>query len=209
LPLGVLQAPAGSQGSLEFVPELPLVNRDALAKLAMGKVVRVTLRFRQRFWEKIQPAADRDSKTLSDLSFLFSRDPYFPTWWTTMPDKLPIITGWAPAESAQRMSGMSPSAVIEAALDALGRLLKVRKSELAGELEASYFHDWQSDPYSRGAYSYAEVGGAEAPRLLSTPVEDTLFFAGEATDVSGHNGTVHGAIASGGRAAAQIIASRR
>jgi monoamine oxidase len=35
--------------------------------------------------------------------------------------------------------------------------------------------------------------------------EDTLFFAGEATDTTGHNGTVHGAIASGHRAANQIL----
>jgi monoamine oxidase len=36
-------------------------------------------------------------------------------------------------------------------------------------------------------------------------VDDTLFFAGEATDVTGNNGTVHGAIASGKRAAQEIL----
>jgi len=36
------------------------------------------------------------------------------------------------------------------------------------------------------------------------PVANTLFFAGEATDIGGHNGTVHGAIASGRRAATEI-----
>ena len=40
---------------------------------------------------------------------------------------------------------------------------------------------------------------------LARPIDNTLFFAGEATDVSGHNGTVHGAIASGNRAAAEIL----
>ena len=82
--------------------------------------------------------------------------------------------------------------------------------DLQGSLDASYVHDWQTDPFSRGAYSYGKVGAVEAQRELGSPVENTLFFAGEATDTSGNNGTVHGAIASGYRAAGEIIqASRR
>ena len=41
--------------------------------------------------------------------------------------------------------------------------------------------------------------------MLAQPVEDTLFFAGEATDTSGHTGTVHGALATGERAAQLIL----
>lgn len=40
---------------------------------------------------------------------------------------------------------------------------------------------------------------------LGRQIESTLFFAGEATDTGGHNGTVHGAIASGKRAAVEIL----
>ena len=84
--------------------------------------------------------------------------------------------------------------------------MKVRTDDLARLLEAEYFHDWQSDPFSRGAYSYGRVGADGAQEALASPVENTLFFAGEATDTTGHNGTVHGAIASGIRAAHEIIA---
>jgi len=70
---------------------------------------------------------------------------------------------------------------------------------------SSHTHDWQSDRWSLGAYSYALVGGADAHRELAAPVEDTLFFAGEATDARGHNGTVHGAIFSGYRAAREVL----
>jgi monoamine oxidase len=86
----------------------------------------------------------------------------------------------------------------------LGRLLGLSVQDLARRLEATYLHDWQSDPFSRGAYSYGKVGADGAQEELGWPVEDALFFAGEATDVSGNNGTVHGAIASGRRAAAEI-----
>ena len=84
--------------------------------------------------------------------------------------------------------------------------MKVRTDDLARLLEAEYIHDWQSDPFSRGAYSYGKVGADGAQEALASPVENTLFFAGEATDTGGHNGTVHGAVASGVRAAREILA---
>lgn len=49
-----------------------------------------------------------------------------------------------------------------------------------------------------------KVGAADAPEILSQPVREILFFAGEASDTSGNNGTVNGAIASAQRAVAQI-----
>jgi len=68
----------------------------------------------------------------------------------------------------------------------------------------AYSHDWQADPYSRGAYSYVTAGNSNAPGILGRAVEGTLFFAGEACDVTGNNGTVHGAIASAHQAVAEM-----
>ena len=76
--------------------------------------------------------------------------------------------------------------------------------ELEALLEHAYSHNWQNDPFSRGAYSYGKAGARDAQSALARPVANTLFFAGEATDIGGHNGTVHGAIASGRRAATEI-----
>ena len=56
-----------------------------------------------------------------------------------------------------------------------------------------------------GAYSYVRAGGLNNARRLSIPVMETLFFAGEHTDTTGHWGTVHGAMRSGIRAARQIL----
>jgi monoamine oxidase len=209
LPLGVLQASPEENGAVRFAPQLPGVKKSALSKLAMGKVIRVTLRFRERFWAQLPKDRRKESKTLGNMSFLLSQDDWFPTWWTTMPEKLPIITGWAPFRCAERLSGQSESFVVEQSLQALNRLLGVSTQELKSLLEHAYFHDWQNDPFSRGAYSYAKVGADGAQEALGSPVENTLFFAGEATDVSGHNGTVHGAIASGKRAAKEIQHSLR
>ena len=204
VPLGVLQAATEDEGAVQFTPSLPREKLEALKKLEMGKVMRVTFRFRHRFWDTISAPNDKRT-TLSGMSFLFSDDDWYPTWWTTMPEKLPIITGWAPFRCAERLSGKSRSFVIDRGLQTLAALLGVGLDELTQWLDAAYFHDWQSDPFSRGAYSYGGVGADGAQQALASPVENTLFFAGEATDTTGHNGTVHGAIASGRRAAKEIL----
>ena len=79
------------------------------------------------------------------------------------------------------------------------------RSDLPALLTSFYIHDWQSDPYSLGAYSYAPAGALTASDALAIPVENTLYFAGEHTDITGHWGTVHAALRSGLRAASQIL----
>ena len=83
--------------------------------------------------------------------------------------------------------------------------MRVDREFLSHELVDAYFHDWQSDPFSRGAYSYGAVGSDGANAALAHSLEDTLFFAGEATDATGHNGTVHAALASADRVTKEIL----
>lgn len=203
LPLSLLKAQPEVPGAIRFTPELPTKKKASLERLEMGKVIRVTLRFRERFWENIKPQGAK--KSLSGMSFLFSQDDWFPTWWTANPAKWPIITGWAPFRCAERLYGKSRSFVAEKSLHTLGALLRVNQPELEGLLEEVQSHDWQTDPFSQGAYSYGNVGSDGAHEALAEPVESTLYFAGEATDTTGNNGTVHAAIASGYRAAQQIL----
>jgi monoamine oxidase len=194
LPLVVLQS-----GVVRFVPELSS-KQQALAQLETGPVVRVILRFRERFWEKIEA----DGKSMAGLSFLHTDDPDFPTWWTTMPRVSPLLTGWAAGPHALAMCDRSDEEIVGVAVHSLARILSIQPARLLQMLAAAYFHNWQRDPFSLGAYSYARVGGIEAARELAAPVEDTLFFAGEATEFNGHQGTVSGAIATGKRAAREI-----
>jgi monoamine oxidase len=203
LPLSLLKTPRGEYGGVDFDPSLPAEKIAALHKLEMGKVIRIVLCFRDRFWDSIAPP--NSNATLSDMGFLFSDDGWFPTWWTSTPRKTPVLTGWAPFRCAEKLSGQSREFVIEHGLETLSALLKVDLGMLRNELQDAYFHDWQNDPFSRGAYSYGGVGSDGAPEVLASPLAGTLFFAGEATDVTGNNGTVHGAMASGYRAASQIL----
>lgn len=210
LPLSLLKMP-GEPGAVEFIPPLPREKTTALGKLEMGEAMRIVLRFRDRIWETITEQGENPGatkKTLSDMAFLFSEDELFPTWWTAMPSREPLIVGWAPFRSAEKLSGLDLSTMTRHALETLSSLLSLPIKDLEGSLDTAWVHDWQTDPFSRGAYSYAKVGADGAQACLAAPVGNTLFFAGEATDTSGHNGTVHGAIASGYRAAGQVIQSR-
>ncbi len=190
VPLGVLQA-----GGIRFDPEPP--NLEAARRLEMGQAVRVTLRFRERFWEHRRATAE--------LSFLHAPDPWMSTWWSALPLRAPLLTGWAGGAVAEQYAGRGEGFAVDQATGALARVLNIPRSEVEGQLEAWYWHDWQADPYALGAYSYAPPGGAAARRALAAPAAGTLFFAGEATNQEGHGAMVHGAIAAGRRAAAEIL----
>ena len=207
VPLSILRIESGMEGAIEFNPPLPKEKRAALDKLEMGMVVRLVLRFRERFWDSITPPG-APGRNLANLSFLLAEDEYFPTWWTTLPFREPQITGWAPFQCAERLSGKDKAYVIQCGLQSLSRVLKVSLSDLEELLEGGYFHDWQKDPFSRGAYSYGLVGADGVQNELAKPLQAKLYFAGEATSSPGSNGTVHGAIGSGCRVAAEILGSQ-
>jgi monoamine oxidase len=162
----------------------------------MGRVVKVVLAFHSSFWEE---------RGLTNLSFLHARGESFPTWWTTRPVATPILVGWAGGPPAERLSMKRSDFILNEAIRSLANALKIEAHALEQRIEASFVMDWQSDPFSLGAYSYVPVGGITAPILLAEPVSDTLFFAGEATNTEGNAGTMHGAIQTGYRAAEEVL----
>jgi monoamine oxidase len=194
VPLGVLRAAPNSTGAIQFIPDLPKKWAGSSA-LKMGSVVKLVLRFREPFWEET---------ALGAFGFLHAPEEPFPTWWTTNPVRTTILTGWAGGPAADRLAGLSAEAILDHALNSLGRVLSLEPARLASIGDAWHVADWQIDPFARGAYSYVGVGGQQASRCLADAVEATLFFAGEAThDVLG--GTVAGALASGYRAADEVL----
>lgn len=190
MPLGVLQ-----HGAIGFDPEPENLKR-ALAAMAMGPVVRITFRFHEAFWH--------GRKDLEQLGFLHSLDEWVPTWWTSLPVHAPVITGWSAGPAAKRMMQLDEHGQIDRAVQTLARLLERDPKQLQQQVEACYVHDWNHDPYARGAYSYVRPGGLDEQCMLAKPVEHTLYFAGEASEAA-HSGTVHGAIMSGMRAARELL----
>jgi len=200
LPLGVLQARPGTSGAVCFRPELT-EKADALKQLEMGAAIRLVLCFRRCFWKDLKLM----QSPMPDMCFLSSPEELFPTWWLSVSAGSAMLTGWSGGVRAEQLSGRGDAAILERGLEALHHVFAVPVETLHDLVQEYFVHDWQSDPYCRGAYSYALADSKEAAHRLAAPLRNTLFFAGEATDFSGHNGTVHGAIASGQRAATELL----
>jgi monoamine oxidase len=204
VPVGVLAAPEGERGAITFDPPLP-AKKSAVASMTMGAVMRIALRFDEPWWTTARFAATAGDERLDTMAFLHgTSDVAFPVWWTTYPVRSPLLVAWSGGPRSLALSGKPKSEVERLALRSLADLLPVTAGRLRKHLVSSHMHDWIADPFSRGAYSYARVGGDDASKRLARPVEGTLFFAGEAADPEGRNGTVHGAIATGQRAAELI-----
>jgi len=184
-PRAVITLPIG------VLPAILREKRDALAKLESGPVVRVAMAFREAFWEKEHPG----------VAFFHSPAAPFPTFWTPLPMHAPLLTAWAGGPKAARLTGLSRNSLVKKALASVRSVLGN-----IDEPRAVLMHDWQADPFARGGYSYVKVGGTGAREALAAPLEETLYFAGEATDTE-QSGTVGGALASGQRAAREIAAA--
>ncbi len=187
VPLGVLKA-----RSIRFDPE-PTAILTAADRLGAGHVVRLTMRFDRRLWIRCEP--------LASASFLHAAGEAFPTFWT----RGQLITAWAGGPKADKLARLGREDLLMSALETLSRVISVPRGQLETELSALHYHDWCSDPFARCAYTWVPVNALPSVEALTQPVDDTLWFAGEAAEPSGHWGTVHGAIRSGERAASQMM----
>jgi monoamine oxidase len=207
LPVGVLAARGREEGSVAFEPELD-DKREALARIGAGHVTRVVLQFRRRFWEERAgvPALDPDVDP-QGLSFIHAPEQPVPVWWTQRALRAPVLVAWVGGPRGVALGTLDRDALVDTCLASLAATLGREVGEVREEFVAAFTHDWSHDPFARGAYTYARVGGADAGARLAAPLHDTLFFAGEATAAGGNTGTVHGALESGERAAHEVLAA--
>ena len=115
----------------------------------------------------------------------------------------PCIEGFYGGSFAREIEAAGAGALAAQAIDDVVALLghDIRKS-----LKPLAESRWGADPFARGAYSHALPGHAGKRAVLAAPVDDRLFFAGEATPPDFFS-TAHGARDSGERAAREALAS--
>jgi monoamine oxidase len=183
LPLGVLKS-----GRVVFEPSL-VHKREAIKDLQFGNVAKLVFVFQTRWWE--------EAKLEKDFGFIHSFAEPIPTWWSD--PRRTVLVGWAAGPKGERMLDQSAVSLKQTGLEVMARIFSREPRSLESELIAFEFHDWRSDPDIGGAYSYIPVNGLDLPKALAAPVEDTLFFAGEATAMDAQMGTVSGAVESGFR----------
>ncbi len=205
VPAGVLASPAGTTGAIRFDPPLDAMARP-IALTAMGTVVKLAIRFKRPFWLDEKTAVRLRRPNLDVTSIFDTRERVdFSTWWTTYPVNSPLLVAWAGGPAAVALSRLPVSELESKAASSLAAIFSMKPATVRREIAATFNHDWINDPFARGAYSYSRVGGDKACVELSRPVRNTIWLAGEAADRLGRTGTVHGAVDSGWRAAAEIL----
>jgi monoamine oxidase len=181
---------------IEFDPPLA-AHQLAAEHLPLGPVVKLVLHFREPLWPR-KPA---------DIHFVHTPSLHFNVNWSWDWTRQFILTCWSGGARAEYFRTLSREEILNEALRELSLVSGEPLVHVKDLLSEWYYHDWINDPCTLGAYSYVKTGAKSARDDLARPVEGTVFFAGEATMSDASAGTVHGAIRSAHRAAAEILKS--
>ncbi|HYM38534.1 MAG TPA: NAD(P)/FAD-dependent oxidoreductase [Thermoplasmata archaeon] len=194
LPLGVLKSE-----TVAFEPQLPERKRAAIRAIAFGDAMVVLLRFR----------GGNLVERLGDFGILWGEGPSsFHRPYVAAREAPNVLDAFTVGREAHRRASLPDSELREVVLEELRAILP--PSVHVGDIEGFTSSRWPVDPFVRGGYSFLPPGATvEHRRDLAEPVGGILFFAGEATHTQGEAATVHGAIETGYRAAAEVLASLR
>ncbi|KIZ47504.1 MULTISPECIES: NAD(P)/FAD-dependent oxidoreductase [Rhodopseudomonas] len=117
------------------------------------------------------------------------------------PFGLNCIEGFFGGSFARQLEDAGPGALTAQSID---EIVAVLGHDYRRKLKPLSESRWAHDPFARGSYSHALPGHASARAALAAPVDNRLFFAGEATSPHFFS-TAHGARDSGQRAAGQVM----
>jgi monoamine oxidase len=202
VPLGVLQSSAGAERQISFSPEINHVQQ-AIDSLGFGSVIKVILNFDEPAW---RIATNNSAAKKKDPGFIFS-DAVVPTWWTQLPEKNNMITGWVGGPKAVRLQDETGEKLVRLALESLAVIFQIPRETLQSKLLGSCIHNWSKDEFSCGAYSYETIHSKKAKQIISTPIDGTIYFAGEAYYEGSESGTVEAALINGQEVAKKILTS--
>jgi len=197
LPLGVLQLSAQDVGHISVSPAID-EHTEALQQIGFGAIIKILFKFDKPFWEQV------DGVDIRNMAFLLTEEKV-PTWWTQVPDLEPVLTGWLGGGPAKVLEHATEDELFDMAIASLSNIFNVDIVELKDRLIARYIVNWTADPYTRGSYAYDTVTSAQARAVLSSPVGETIYFAGEYLYQGPSMGTVEAALTSGKNAAESIL----
>ncbi|GAA4340666.1 NAD(P)/FAD-dependent oxidoreductase [Mucilaginibacter gynuensis] len=202
VPLGVLKAAGGEQGAIVFDPPIPDYSK-AMQQLGFGAIIKVLLEFDEAFWES-ETVTAMVGTSLKNMGYLFSKEA-IPTWWTQIPQRSTLLTGWLGGPAAFDKKDASAEDILKLALTSLANIFKIDADTLKDKLIAWYVANWTADPLTRGSYSYDTIHSSEARKIMNSPVENKLFFAGEYLYDGAAIGTVEAALSSGSGVAGCVL----
>lgn len=185
--LGVLQ----SQG-IDFSPALPIEKQEVIGRMGMGTLNKIILRYPEPFWPTDKHAIVHGVDVRGKYAAFVNLIRY---------TGHPILVGMVPESYRGALDDVPDADVFREAHAVLQGMYGRRIPEPTGLLRTQ----WKSNPYMRGAFSYNKLGAFGKDRdVLAEPLNDCLFFAGEATHRR-RFGSVNGAYLSGLRTVDEIL----
>ncbi len=175
-------------GAIKFIPALGK-HEEAFQLIETGGVIKFLFEFKGSLWEN----PDSGFRHMRNLGFVFSDAPV-PTWWTQLPSPFPLMTGWLSGPvTAQRRDEKE---LMSSAIESLSYIFDCPPEMIKSNLVAARVVNWVEDEFSRGAYAYKTPRTAEALSVINNPIEDTIFFSGEAFADGKEMGTIEAALTS-------------
>jgi monoamine oxidase len=198
----VLTADKTAEAAITFTPGI-LPQLNAAAQIGYGSVLKILIEFDEALWNT-KETEKRMGVNLDKMSFLFSGEP-LPTWWTQYPVKSNLLTGWLGGQKAERLKSADEKTIYEKAIQSLAAIFKLPIKEIEKKIVAHKIINWTADPFALGSYCYATLETVNARKLLTQPLQDTLYFAGEALYHGPEMGTVEAALASGLKVSQDVL----
>lgn len=186
----IVAIPATEVRYLRFEPALPKETTDAYSTLLYGRVMKVVLQARRRFWEEQAPGFDEVLIAGAVPHVYHSSD--------GQPGPRGLLTSYASAAGADLWGPLDSKQRLAAARALLGQMWPAGPKQI--ERGASWY--WNTQPWIRGSYAYFAPGQMTRVRPLLRQAVGRIHFAGEHTAV--WQGYMNGAVESGLRAAAEI-----
>jgi monoamine oxidase len=190
-----------ASGKIEFDPPLPKWKTDAIGQLPMGVLNKVALEFDGNIFQ------DGDGNPIPADAWVMQADSApgaEPMAFLMRPGGADVAVGFVGGDEALKTERLSDALTVKRATDKLQNMFG---GDVASRVTGYKVTRWSQDPWTLGSYSYARPGYADAREKLAQPIDNRLFFAGEATALNGEAQMIHGAYASGVRAAREIMHS--
>jgi monoamine oxidase len=191
VPIAVLKS-----GDINFVPNLPINTTSAMNRIGMDIGYKVMLGFYVNFWGKEVSSIYTDG---------VAPEYYAPGKGRSLNDENRILSAVIMGKHAEALTGKTDEEIIQLLLAELDVLYDGEASQQFDET-TTYVTNWGDMQYIKGVKSYPLVSGTGAAEEFARPINDRLFFAGEATALEGNYGTVQGALESAKRAVDEVLA---
>ena len=174
---------------IAFSPDLPTSHQEAIFDLPMGLLTKVPVRIE---------GTRLGLKPFDDL--LIERHARHDLYFLAFPFDLDLMVGFVGGDFAWEMEAAGREAAVDFVTD---RLADIFGSDARRAVTHGTMTNWSAERHVRGGYAAARPGKAHAREVLSDPVGERIWFAGEAL-AGGLKQTAAGARLSGEAVAGQV-----